>query len=247
MVQIVHITDFHISSDPERIYRGVLPIQTLQKVLDRIHKSHLDSQLILATGDLVADDREAYGVVGRMLRAVGIPVYVLPGNHDSPADMRKYLAGGLINFRGSHQLDVWSIILLNSANIGQTAGKLGTNKLESLEKSLEENHDQHVLIAMHHQPIPVGSDWIDAIGLENSEDFFHIIDKHHNVKGIVFGHVHQEFDAVRGSVRLLGTPSTGMQFTPGTQNIVISNDCSAYRIINLEKNGDIKTRVVRVS
>ncbi|MBF0195027.1 MAG: phosphodiesterase, partial [Magnetococcales bacterium] len=86
-----------------------------------------------------------------------------------------------------------------------------------------------------------------VLGTKNSDDFFDIVDKHSHVKGIVFGHIHQEFFSIRKTISLFGSPSTGLQFTPGTKEVAISNESPAYRILNLHSDGKIETEVVRVS
>ncbi|MBF0380136.1 MAG: metallophosphoesterase [Magnetococcales bacterium] len=246
MPKIIQITDFHIYADPLRNYRGVIPAKTLQQVLLDIGKKHRDSQLILATGDLVADDFDAYGTLKDDLAILGKPVYVLPGNHDNPKEMKNRLKGDLVNYVSNIQIDGWSIIMLNSAVEGCVEGTLTQHELQILEKNLIDQPNNNILISLHHQPVAVGSKWLDAIGLLNPDELFDIIDKHKQVKGVVFGHIHQEFSSKRNNVYLIGTPSTGLQFRPGTDDVVLSDELPAYRIIDLKSDGTIESTVVRV-
>ncbi|MBF0454999.1 MAG: phosphodiesterase [Magnetococcales bacterium] len=246
-MRILQITDFHLYSDPEKNYRGVLPTQTLDTVLSAITKRGEPIELILATGDLVADDWEAYGIIKERLLGLEIPVAILPGNHDNPKEMKKRVAGGPLHLSSSYSLDGWRIIQLNSALPGQVAGRLSQTELELLKEQLASHHDTHLLIALHHQPVPVGSAWMDAIGLENPEAFFALIDPHPQVRGIVFGHIHQAFDGWRGSIPLMGTPSTGLQFAANSQQMQTSAELPAYRILDLNPDGSIQSEVVRVT
>ncbi len=245
-LKIIQITDFHLFSDPNKIYRGVQPTKTLQKVLGAITANEADCRLIVASGDLVADEWEAYEVVAEMLQKTGIPALALPGNHDLPAAIQQRLAGRAIKYAEPFDLDPWSVIPLNSAVPGQAAGKLSHDELNRLTTLLQKNRNRHILLALHHQPVPVGSVWIDAIGLEDPAELFSIIEAHPQVKGVIFGHVHQEFDGNHGPVRLLGTPSTGLQFVPGMAEMEISPDPPAYRILELNDAGGIASRVIRV-
>ena len=58
------------------------------------------------------------------------------------------------------------------------------------------------------------SRWLDRVGLENAAEFLQTIDRHRNVRAIVWGHVHQAYEGLRKGVRLLATPSTCAQFLP---------------------------------
>jgi 3',5'-cyclic-AMP phosphodiesterase len=245
-VRIIQITDFHIFVDPQQVYRGGLPSKNLEKVLHAIKADQADSQLILATGDLVSDDKKAYKILAKKFRAMGVPVCVLPGNHDNQDHIKKNLAGGPINFTDCYQIGSWTIIMLNSAIHGDVEGRLSETELNKLEKNLQKNQDKNILVALHHQPVPVGSEWIDSISLKNPDIFFKIIDKFSTVKGIVFGHVHQEFHKMRGDVHLMATPATSIQFAPGIPDMMISNAPPGYRVLLLGDDGSIDSKVFRV-
>ena len=96
---------------------------------------------------------------------------------------------------------------------------------------------------MHHHPIPIHSKWMDELGLQNPQDFLQIVNKQANIKGIIFGHIHQAFDETHNTIRFIGSPSTCTQFKSGEDNAIISDLLPAYREITLEANGSIKTNI----
>ena len=246
-INIVQITDFHIFADPEFVYKGILPTKTLQRVLAAIEELPAKPDLLLATGDLVSEgDPEGYHTLSKLLGQMGIPVAVLPGNHDIPENMQQFLAGEAISYGHTRHIADWTIIMLDSTQPGMVPGRLSPATLQSLLKNLTQNCHKHVLVALHHHPVLVNSSWMDTLKLENSEEFLQIIDAHPQVRGVVFGHVHQEFNGVRGDIRLLGAPSTGLQFAPGTPNMVFDAAPPGYRLLQLHEDGNINTRVVRV-
>ncbi len=100
-----------------------------------------------------------------------------------------------------------------------------------------------VLVCLHHHPVPIGSDWLDQIGLANAADFFRIIDASREVRAIVWGHVHQAFDGLRRGVRLLATPSTCAQFLPHSHDFAIDARPPAFRTLELHADGRILTDV----
>ena len=77
-------------------------------------------------------------------------------------------------------------------------------------------------------------------------DLFAVTDRHANVRAIIWGHVHQEFDALRRGVRLLAVPSTCSQFLPHSDQFAIDPAPPGYRTLTLRGDGSIATNVVRI-
>ena len=67
----------------------------------------------------------------------------------------------------------------------------GPARLQGLRQALAAHSSQHVLVAMHHHPLPMGSAWLDGVALRDATAFWSIIDTHPGVRGVVCGHVHQ--------------------------------------------------------
>jgi Icc protein len=82
------------------------------------------------------------------------------------------------------------------------------------------------------------------VGLENAAEFWRVIDQHSNVRAVLWGHVHQCFDQLRGDVRLLATPSTCAQFMPGSKEFALDTLPPAYRTLQLRADGTLTTEVV---
>ena len=104
-----------------------------------------------------------------------------------------------------------------------------------------------MLIALHHHPVSMGSEWLDTVGLANAEEFFAVIDRHPTVRGIVFGHVHQAFETSRHGVRILGTPSTCAQFLPRSRDFEVDALPPGYRVLTLSPTGQIDSQVAWLS
>jgi 3',5'-cyclic-AMP phosphodiesterase len=88
------------------------------------------------------------------------------------------------------------------------------------------------------------SRWLDSVGLTNAAEFLHTIDRHKNVRAIVWGHVHQAYDSLRKGVRLLATPSTCAQFLPRAESFAVDRRPPAYRTLELRADGSLLTEVV---
>ena len=94
--------------------------------------------------------------------------------------------------------------------------------------------------------MPVGSRWLDGVALLEPERLFETLDRHANVKAVAFGHVHQEHDAERRGVRILGTPSTCVQFTKHSDGFATDATLApGWRWFDLHDDGRFDTGVGR--
>jgi Icc protein len=244
---VVQITDTHISAEPGPQFDGVDTTATLSAVLDAIRARRRQPDLVLLTGDLVDEPSvAAYGRLREQLARLPFPVACLPGNHDDPAMLRAEMRGQNVSTPGIADIDGWRIVLLDDWIPGSSGGRLCTGELERLEAALRDGRGSAVLVAVHHPPVSVASSWMDAMGMENPEELFAVLDRFANVRALVCGHIHQIFESRRDEVVLLGTPSTCVQFQPGATDYLIDRRAPGYRELLLRPDGDFASRVVRV-
>jgi Icc protein len=85
------------------------------------------------------------------------------------------------------------------------------------------------------------------MAVDNADEFFAIIDRHPQVRGILWGHVHQQFDRMRGNVKLMATPSTCVQFLPKSTTFAVDEAAPGYRWLSLFEDGSIETGVERLT
>jgi len=242
-MHILHITDPHLYGNTHGKLRGVETAACLHEVLDEALGQGPDCRLVLVTGDIVQDDPSGYARFRTILGATRKPVLCIPGNHDEPEELRRALAGAP-NFQlgGSFESDGWQIVMLDSCDPGHVGGRLAAAELERLDATLARS-DAHAMICLHHHPVPMGSRWLDGIGLANAEEFWSIVDAHPQVRAVVWGHVHQAFEGVRGGVRLFATPSTGAQFLPGSDRYALDSRPPGYRRFELGRDGQLMSAV----
>lgn len=243
-VQLLQVTDPHLFGDPSRELYGVNTTESLQRVLESALASGPAPDAVLVTGDIGDDlSAAAYGQFRRALAGCGAPVFCLPGNHDDPALMARMLDGDGIQFCGHARLGAWGLLMLDTHLPGAAAGRVADVELERLEAGLGAMAGLPVLIALHHPALPVGSPWLDAVGLENAARVLEVIDRHSQVRVVVAGHVHQEFAARRGTVDYYTTPSTCAQFTPRTPRCVMDHRPPGFRWLTLHPDGSHATQV----
>jgi Icc protein len=156
--------------------------------------------------------------------------------------MRRSLNAAPFQVCGAHNIGAWQFIMLDSYDPGHVGGRLTQSELARLDRTLADS-PAHAMICLHHHPVAMGSRWLDTIGLANADEFWRIVDSHPHVRGVAWGHVHQNYDARRGNVRLFATPSTGAQFLPKSDRYAVDSQPPAYRRFDLHADGRIETAV----
>jgi Icc protein len=246
-VRIIQFTDPHLYGGESETLRGVATLPALTAALAHARARDWPPQALLVTGDLVQDDAAGYAHFRRLFAALGPPVLCLPGNHDEPEAMQRELSGKPFVLGGFADFGRWRIVLLDSYLPGSASGALSAQALGGLEEALAGAGTRHCMVCLHHHPVPMGSRWLDRVGLTNAAEFLHVIDKHPNVRAVVWGHVHQSYDALRKGVRLLATPSTCAQFLPNSDDFAVDRRPPGYRTFELRADGSLLTEVVWVA
>ena len=244
VVRLTHLTDPHLYGGEGELLRGIATLPSLEATLAHAQRRDWPPDAMLVTGDLVQDDPAGYTHFRRLFAPLGLPVLCLPGNHDDPEAMRRELDCAPFVVGGTVDLGLWRIVLLDSTIRGSAAGRLSAESLAALQSALAGAPQRHVLVCLHHHPVPMASRWLDRVGLQNADEFLEVIDRHPNVRGIVWGHVHQGYDALRKDVRLLATPSTCAQFLPHAEQFALDRRPPAYRPLELRADGSILTDLV---
>ena len=247
-LQLLQFTDTHLFADAGGTLLGVNTEQSLLSVLTLARQRHWPPDLVLTTGDLVHDgSAAAYARFLRHFRDLGVPVYCLPGNHDETATLHAQLQQSGVRTQDHVLREPWQFCLLDTSVPGSEGGHLAAAELERLDAQLGAHPDHHALVCLHHQPVPMGSRWLDTMAVDNAAELFAVLDRHPQVRGLLWGHVHQDFDQDRKGVRLIASPSTCVQFAPGSADFALDETPPGYRWLQLHANGRIDTGVVRLA
>ena len=242
--KLLQITDCHLGSECNS---ELLGLDTDQSLFDVLQLAKMDEQpdMIVVTGDVSGD--AGLGSYSRFLAIMDkyfprVPLAWLPGNHDEPDNM---IAVGKHPIERSHVAGGWNMIFLDSRIPREEGGRLGERELQRLERELEAHPDLPAAVFLHHQPVPVGSEWLDQYVVVDADDFFQVIDRFPQVKMISWGHVHQDYYQQRNGVELIATPSTCIQFLPNSKDFKLDQTQPGYRFYELQPNGEFTTRVER--
>jgi Icc protein len=164
--------------------------------------------------------------------------------------MRSHLPSSYISLDTALHIGKWRLLLLSSVVAGAVYGHLDSSELERLESMLQAEPDYPTLIAFHHPAIPINSQWMDQISLDNQEEFWAICDRYPQVQVVLNGHAHQDFQQIHetphNSVICLVTPSTCIQFAPQNHKFQIDSQPPGFRHLRLYDDGSIETEVYRL-
>ncbi|MEQ8913586.1 MAG: metallophosphoesterase [Pseudomonadales bacterium] len=243
--RLLQITDLHLRAEAGVTLLGVDTQATLDAVLEQVLAEAAPDALLL-TGDLAHDpDPAAYRRLQRQLDArCPVPRLVLPGNHDLGAPLAEVFGQA-----DSLRLGGWTVIGFDTHVDDRPEGSLDAAARDHLAVRLEAAGTDHVLLACHHPPLPVGAPWLDKDRLADGESLLESWRARGSVRALAYGHVHQQVDVVHHGLTLLATPSTCFQFEPGSRRFAIDRSADSgrpgYRWLELHADGRVRTEVGR--
>ncbi len=167
---------------------------------------------VLVTGD-VAESGTAreYERARELLAPLGLPVHVLPGNHDDPDALAASLG-----WEESHgyavRVDGLRLVALDSTRPGEDDGLLSSERLAWLEAELAADSTPTV-VAMHHPPLLTGIDSLDELGIpaEQRAALRSVLAAHPHVLRVVAGHVHRAAFGTLGPCGVAAAPAAYLE------------------------------------
>jgi len=247
MIRLVQISDTHLFSDPDGRLLGQRTRDSFDAVLDLLRSALLPVDAVLLTGDLVHDEHpEGYRFLRQRMQALGVAYHAIPGNHDLVPLLVGHLDCGAAQPVRRLGIQGWQLLLLDSTRAREDGGRLGAPRLRGLDLALAQCPRDPALVCLHHHAVAAGSPWLDGIALEDAHAFWCVLDRHPQVRGVLWGHIHQAFDGWRGGVRLMGSPATSVQFLPASRDIALDTAAPGLRWIDLYPEGHLETGIERV-
>ncbi len=207
-------------------------------LLVQLSDSHLFAE---ADGTL-----QSYQAFRQLSAQISAPARWIPGNHDEPMVMAEAAVQSTL-LEPVVDIGNWRVTMLDSAVPGSVPGYQQDDQLQLLARALSEAPERHHLVCLHHHPVSIGCAWMEPIGLRNPEAFFEVLDRFPQVRAVLWGHVHQQIDRERNGVRLMASPSTCIQFEPGSADFKVGEQAPGYRWLRLLPDGKLETGVERVT
>jgi Icc protein len=203
--------------DAERISHEFDTAAYLARAVAALNALVPKPDIAVATGDLVHHGApEEYEHLRDLLAPLQMPVFVIPGNHDSREPLRQAFGGdGYFPAAGFLQYAIEEyplrLIALDTLVEGKGGGELCHERLSWLDRTLAEQPDQPTAVLMHHPPFATGITYMDEHGLDNAAGLAEIVARHPQIERILCGHLHRAIDR-RFAGTVAGTaPSTAHQ------------------------------------
>lgn len=245
-LRLVQLSDTHLFGDPGGRLLGVNTRHSFEATLNLALAAAPHTDALAITGDLVHDESaEGYRYLAHRLERLDLPCHCIPGNHDRPDLMGQWLRPYAVTHVARRVLGAWNLILVDSNIPGEEGGHLKAHQLARIETSLSA-HGGPSLVFVHQHPFPIRSQWMDTMAIDNGNQLMDLCARHPQVQAVVFGHVHQEFDEEVGKIRVLGAPSTCVQFMPGSDGFAMDTRTPGFRELLLYPDGRLETSVVRL-
>lgn len=215
---IAQISDMHIRAPGQRAYRRVDTAWHLARAVASILDMAPRPDLVLATGDLVDAGRpEEYRHLRDLLAPLPMPVYLIPGNHDDRAALvdafadHRYLPrdGAFLHY----VVDGTPLRLIGLDTLvpGAGGGAMCEARCAWLAARLGDGPATPTVIFMHHAPFATGIGHMDRLGLEGSERFGQVIERHPEIERILCGHLHRPIQVRWRGTLVMSAPSTAHQ------------------------------------
>ncbi|MEM9622209.1 MAG: metallophosphoesterase [Pseudomonadota bacterium] len=244
MPLLLQISDCHLVAQGKTLL-NVDTQASLQAVLDQA-LSEQQPDAVVASGDIAHDAQpEVYARFLQTVRAVYPgPLLCLPGNHD----VHQAMSSAALPMQPL-TLAPWSIVPLDSHQDNQPEALISEMEIERVGEVLRQSAQTHVLLATHHPLVLIGAPWLDKDRIRDSEQLLDGLSQASGdrLRGVIFGHAHQEIAARCAQLPMYGAPSTCFQFAPHSQTFAVDQRSPGYRWLHLDEHGIIKTEVRRVN
>lgn len=192
---------------------------------------------------------ESAGAYQRFIELISplqLPVHCVPGNHDIRKLMQEAISSPPFYYCDATEMENWLIVGLDSCESDRAGGAIDAAEYQRLDQAIDSSDADHVMLCLHHPPVPMGSAWLDTVSLDEPDIFFERVGASGKVRLAIFGHVHQAYDREHHGVQIISTPSTCSQFKPGSDDFAVDERPPAYRRIYLHADGQFETELVWV-
>lgn len=217
MLRFVHLSDTHLSPDPDYTYKNAdyPALPGAKALVQAVNALPFTPDFILHTGDAAYDpDPAAYPVVKSVLGELKAPVYYLAGNHDDGAILIQTMMGQSDLFYAFDSNGV-QIICLDSNGGGVTppAGRITDEQFDWLAEICRVDDPRPLIVAVHHNPLPAGVPWLDDyMSLVNGERLHQaLLPLRERLRGVFHGHIHMNTDILRDGILYTSAASSWYQ------------------------------------
>jgi 3',5'-cyclic AMP phosphodiesterase CpdA len=228
---LVQLSDTHIRRPGQLAYRRVDTSAFLAQAVASVLALPQPATAVVVTGDLTDFGRpEEYAQLRALLAPLSCPVYLLPGNHDDRAELRRAFVEHRYLFQSDESWVQYAVDLggLRLVAIDTTVaraphGELDNEQLEWLAETLAQDQTTPTIVAMHHPPFATFIGHMDDIGLQSGgRELAEVVARNRQVERIICGHLHRSIQA-----RFAGTIAQTAPSTAHAVSLDLANDAAS--------------------
>src|SRR5262245_23273905 len=197
LLRFVHISDTHISQKPDYNHAEAdyLPMVGARRLVEKINSLPFAPDFVLHTGDVVYDpDPQAYDFAREILSQIKYPTYYLMGNHDQREDLQRlFLKRTEVISPFDYEFEVKGVqfvVVDSNGPAKNPAGNVTEPQLQRLEAICKSDDKRPLVVAVHHNALPIGVPWWDTFMRMTNGEAFHktLLAARHRLRGVFFGH-----------------------------------------------------------
>ncbi|GLR03935.1 3',5'-cyclic adenosine monophosphate phosphodiesterase CpdA [Vibrio hyugaensis] len=234
---VIQISDCHLSDESS--------FNRLRKALNTAQNETTCDTLLL-TGDLCCNPRASdYQALLAFLNKhiQNKHVYAIAGNHDDFILMKEEFRDSSVDVVEKAEIHGREVLFLDSSakpldeHHPLGSGRVDNRGVARFKRQLR--HATNPIVVVHHPIIPVGSDWMKAICLENDASLLALLTKH-RVQDVICGHGHDALTVTKQGVTQHMAPATAYGFDHSideynrSEKIGVSKICFEDERINVE-------------
>lgn len=248
-IRIALLSDLHLTSDKKPIW-GVDTYSYFQKAINRLSGvPRIDC--IIVCGDIANDGLvETYTYADYEFQKLGIPTFWCPGNHDNLNNYYDFGHKSFSKLSGIYDVGEFRLISLcsvthdeNDPSQNRARGLIKDKDLALLDKNLSES-EIPCIVFLHHPSIEPGG-WLSNKILINRGELNHVINKHSQVKAVLYGHIHYYMEHNEGSTVYISSPAVGYAFNKDLPKFQIATGEEGFAIIDISES-KVNTEIVRI-
>lgn len=221
----VQISDTHIGPTADFARHGHKSLPCAQEVVSIVNNLPTKPDFVIHTGDIVTNpDPDSYKLAAETFAQLEMPIYYVTGNHDSTQDICHYLPMGeketivaspnvlaykfdvkgyrflVLDARGPDEIDPHGLLSQEQLAFVQREAAVGSLPL---------------VVFMHYPCHPMNSTWMDAYMLVINGPELHkaLLPARDRLRGVFYGHVHQNMQIMRDGILYVSAASTFSQFS----------------------------------
>ncbi len=236
-LRIIQFTDTHLISDEGVTLHGVDTYRSLKHCVEKAFILSTSVDAIVVTGDITEDGLEkSYMRFREIFENTQASVYVVPGNHDNRSNMQNIFEGTNIHITNQAHLGEWLLLFCDSQVLGESHGYLPDSELVNIRSLLTKYSEKYALLSLHHS-MKFSCPSFGCM-LQNEDAVIETLANFKNMRLVISGHVHTEFENKHAHLQLLATPSTfALCHHPSLHHNMDINDFWASHTLDQSKQG----------